>query len=214
MKKTIVAITMSLLLVAMPVVAGNGETESVKTAGVPANEVSLCYGRVSLMHLAAGVGGVLGSSFSLGSQVMSSLNTTGAIGLEYFHYFAPHFALGGGLVGESLTMTFKKRVTDESGTAVKDDQGNYVYEPGGSQTTNVLTVMPGFKFPWFYKEHVSMYSTLYAGVSMSLGSDFSASFMGHASLVGVDFGNSQWRGFTEFGIGAKGLLNLGLRYNF
>ncbi len=215
MKKTIVAMTMSLLLVAMPVVAQTSETSAGAVASaVPQNEVSLCYGRVSVMEVVGYIGGIFGSGFSLGTQVLSGVGTTGAIGVEYYHYFTPHFALGGNLTAESLSISFNKRKTDESGAYIKDENDNYVYEPGGTQTSSLLALMPALKFPWFYKEHVSMYSSLMAGVSMGLGDKPSFGFYGHISPVGIDFGNDQWRGFTELGFGAKGLLNLGLRYNF
>lgn len=196
----------------------------------PSDEISLSYGRVSIPGFAMTFGSVLGAAFSFGLAAPDHIGSTGAIGVEYFHYFNPHVAVGCAGVFEDFHLGWK--VYDH-----KDDDGNNIYRPGNTSHNLFTSLMPAFKWRWLYKEHFSMYSKIGFGgcwqytpeittVSTVTDADGSThnetettaasssfTFSAQLSPIGMEFGGDRFKGFTEIGIGMQGLLVLGVRYS-
>lgn len=192
---------------------------------IPANEISLSYGRVTHTGFIYTVGGVLGTAFSFGLAKVSTMVSTGSFGFEYMRYVHPHVGLGGLVTYEDYLLGFDSRTG-------KDADGNAIYSKGPVQNHHVLTVMPAAKFPWFSNSHVSMYTKLAAGVAWihtpevsvtgvdsdgntktetAEGSDnISVAFQ--ISPVGIDFGGDLVRGYVETGWGYQGLIMMGVRF--
>ena len=146
---------------------------------------------------------------------MEKLNTKdnveyGTIAVEYFRRINnPRFAVGGILAyahfGEDV---------------VEKKSGNKV----GKRTRNYITVMPAIKYDWIHKKNFALYSKLGAGVMMlsnkvtsnvdKSDSDSDIFFMWQASLLGVEVGSQNIRGFVEAGAGEQGILLAGIKYKF
>lgn len=189
---------------------------------IPANEVSLSYGRVSIPSFAYTFGGIFGTAFGFGSIKPEQMYSVGAISAEYMRYVHPHVAVGGGLTYEIYNLTFSHKVgTDES--------GNSIYETGKRSLNHIVSIMPAVKFPWFSYPHVSMYSKVAGGfmvihnpgytVEDESGSETrdastQVTWAMQATPIGVDFGGTNFRGFVDLGVGMQGLIIAGLRYNF
>lgn len=225
--KKYLASALAALLVSVQLPAGNFVTTGDGYA-IPANEISVSYGRASVPGFVYTMGGVLGTAFTGGYARMSSSSaSTGAIGVEYMRYVHPHVAVGGLITYEDYLLGFDSR----TGT---DADGEAVYSKGPVQSHHTFTVMPSVKFPWFSRSHVSMYSKLGAGLAFEYHPEVSVSgtdsegnrrteteeggsqlsFAFQANPVGVDFGGDLARGFAEIGWGYQGLVMMGVRFRF
>ncbi|WP_154668386.1 MULTISPECIES: hypothetical protein [Bacteroidales] len=94
----------------------------------------------------------------------------------------------------------------------------------GKSRTSFHTIMPMFKFNWFNKPLVTMYTRI--GIGLVLSFDKEEYFTGvgdyhsknaylawQVSPVGIEIGKSL-AGFLELGFGTTGLFSAGLRYRF
>ena len=94
----------------------------------------------------------------------------------------------------------------------------------GKSQTSFHTIMPMFKFNWFNKPLVTMYTRI--GIGLVLSFDKEEYFTGvedyhsknaylawQVSPVGIEIGKSL-AGFLELGFGTTGLFSAGLRYRF
>lgn len=189
---------------------------------IPANEVSLSYGRVSIPSFAYTFGGIFGAAFGFGSIKPEQMYSVGAISAEYMRYVHPHVAVGGGLTYEIYNLTFSHKV----GT---DEGGNAIYKADKPSLNHIVSIMPAVKFPWFSYPHVSMYSKVAGGFMVIHNPGYTAEKDGktetkdastqvnwamQATPIGVDFGGTNFRGFVDLGVGMQGLIIAGLRYNF
>lgn len=181
-------------------ISGNGYAQTVSSK---CDELSLTYGRVSIPAFAMTLGSVLGVVFTGGAAKPEHIYSSGAIGLEYFHYFNGKFAVGGSAVYENFHQEWLTR----TGT---DQSGEPVYEPGSVSNEAFVSVMPAIKFRWFNRTHFGMYSKACAGVLLQPSSD-SVSFGFQASPLGMEAGSSTVRGFAEFGLGTQGMVLAGVR---
>jgi transcriptional regulator with XRE-family HTH domain len=91
----------------------------------------------------------------------------------------------------------------------------------GKMTDNYFTVMPAIKFTWLNKSHFGLYSKAALGATLRSEknddihySESEVHINWHATLIGVEFGGTQFRGFCDFGFGEQGVLSAGLRYKF
>lgn len=219
--KTLLSISLSLILLASSGwtvrAAGMSEgkapevgSETVSTsASVPfnPNEISLNYGRLSVPAIAMTFGAVLGTAFTLGQAKIDDFNTTGAIGLEYFHYFNKSFAVGGSAVFENFHFTWATK----NGT---DEDGNPSYESGKPNKALFVGVLPGVKWRWLYRPHFGMYTKAGVGAMVQTDDTPSVSFIFQLSPVGMEFGSERVRGFFEVGFGAQGMIVGGIRTAF
>lgn len=216
--KKLMSMALAALFATMPCFAQNIERTRVKTER-PANEMSVGYGFVSVPDIALGFAGIFGTALTGGLARVHDISSTGTAALEYDRFLGRHVAVGGMVTLEHASITFDQYDG-------KDENGNNKYSPGSPQGTVFLSVMPVVKLPWFYKEHVSMYSKAGAGLATSFGGDKSSSssdeasdkdsnisFALQASLVGIDFGSVKYRGFVELGFGMQGLVSFGFRYS-
>ena len=134
----------------------------------------------------------------------------GTIGVEYFYHLNnPRLAVGGILAFAH----FGEDVVERGGGKV------------GDRTRNYFTVMPAVKYDWVHKDNFALYSKLGAGVMMlsdkqtdtqtnksETNSDLF--FMWQASLLGIEAGSKNFRGFCEVGIGEQGIILAGVKYKF
>ena len=137
----------------------------------------------------------------------------GPIGLEYYYHTSP-------LVGVGAVAVFATNNEDAySKEVLKSHQAKSYY-----------TLMPAVKFNWLRKAKWGMYSKVAIGASLASFSkqDYNESgkltgkketsndvfFNFHASLLGVEAGGQNVRGFAELGLGEQGIILGGVRYRF
>ena len=125
----------------------------------------------------------------------------GPIGVEYYYHTSPVVAIGG--------------VASIAGCKWGNDSEDF--------SSKYITLMPSVKFNWLRKRNFGMYSSLSAGVmfmSHNIDDKYvtdknkNVLFMAQGTPLGMEFGSETFRGFTEFGLGEKGLITLGLRYKW
>ena len=137
----------------------------------------------------------------------------GPIGLEYYYHTSP--LIGVGAVAVLAT-------NDEDGFR-KEIQDSHV-------TKTYFTFMPSVKFNWLRKEKWGLYSKVAVGSTYShftrqdyddngrmtgdkeITKDLLFNFQ--ASLIGVEAGGKNVRGFAEIGLGEQGIALAGVRYKF
>ena len=107
---------------------------------------------------------------------------------------------------------------------------DYTTQVGGSRegfiTNRYFSLMPAVKFDWLRTNHFGMYSKLAVGYTYrTIAIDYEDASkedvndnLGHlnwqASLLGIEAGGSQLRGYLEAGVGEQGVAIIGLRYKF
>ncbi len=174
----------------------------------PRSEFSLGYGAVSTSNVldvfADVVSAIFGARYNNGKFI-------GPFSAEYFYHVSPLVGIGG--IG-----VFNHHSED----VLQSDQVT------GKRTSNYFTVMPAVKFNWLRKKNWGMYSKAGVGytraeykttgkdsegtyVKDSSGDNF---FNFQASLVGIEAGNRNVRGFAELGFGEQGLIHGGIRFRF
>lgn len=221
--KRLVASALACLALSATLSAGNYVPEQR-----PANEISVSYGLVSIPDFAFAFGGVMATAFTFGLAAMDDLTVTGTFGLEYFHYFNNHVAVGGITTFENCCLKMKSYTG-------KDADGNATYNHKLTpHPSYFISLMPEVKLPWFNLPHFGMYSKIAAGawlqyspevVDMVEGSDGQPAqdvtpassdfgFSAQVNPIGMDFGGRQHRGFLEIGWGLQGLIMGGYRFEF
>lgn len=133
----------------------------------------------------------------------------GPISAEYFYRFKKWLGVGGIFV-------YGRNQQDMMDGGVKDAEASH----------NYLTLMPAAKFDWLRKKNWGLYSKLALGATFRTQKvdyedpteddvdDSAVHFNWQATLIGVEAGSPNIRGFLEFGVGEQGLLLLGVRYKF
>ena len=174
----------------------------------PKNELSLGYGAASSSNVLDGFVNVVSAIF--GARYDNE-KFIGPFSAEYYCHVSPLVGVGGiGVYNHHR----QDVIQDESVT--------------GKRTSNYFTIMPAVKFNWLRKEHWGMYSKLGAGYThghfTTTGKDSSGSytesdsdsdfFNFQVSLVGVEAGNRNVRGFAELGFGEQGIIHGGVRFRF
>ena len=157
------------------------------------NEIGAYYGFGSASNLITN----FSKAFTFTSDDQSGF--WGPIGIEYYHHVTPVVALGA--MASIAGCTFKDNIGHSDGS------GKY------------YTVMPSVKFNYFRRDHIGLYSGLAAGVIIFNSAHMdktenSADFIFQLTGFGIEFGSEQFRGFTEFGFGERGVICAGLRYKF
>ena len=142
-------------------------------------------------------------------------NYVGPIGVEYFYHTSP--LVGVGAVGVFAT-------NNEDGYHKNSDLLD------SHRVKSYFTFMPAVKFNWLRKNNWGMYSKLALGGTYTRFTEQNYDDNGHkegakeitndcifnfqASLIGVEAGNDQVRGFAELGVGEQGLALAGIRFKF
>ena len=137
----------------------------------------------------------------------------GPIGLEYYYHTSP-------LIGVGAVVVYATNNCDGFDGKLKTSHLNKSY----------LTVMPSAKFNWLRKKNWGMYSKVAIGATYAhfVDQDYNPEgqktnedvivndllFNFQASLLGVEAGSQQVRGFVELGIGEQGIALAGVRFKF
>lgn len=91
---------------------------------------------------------------------------------------------------------------------------------------HTFNIMPEVTVYWFKKRHVALYSQVAAGIRFNVEKetdDFTDNaetsltekhFTCHISAVGAEFGGPAWRGYAQFGYGAQGISQFGVKHIF
>lgn len=174
----------------------------------PKNEISLGYGAISssnsLDAFVDVVSAIFGARYKNGSFI-------GPLSAEYFYHVSPLVGVGG--IG-----VYSRHEQD----VVQNEQVT------GKRNSDYFTIMPAVKFNWLRKRQWSMYSKLGLGYThghyTTTGKDSSGNdtrstsdndlFNFQASLVGIEAGNRNVRGFAELGFGEQGVIHGGVRFRF
>lgn len=173
----------------------------------PKQEVAISYGTLSnsdILDAFENLGGALVGVTTDNSSFF------GPISVEYFYHVKPWLGVGGiaayGQMKEDYYLTGKSNGKD------------------GELKNNYITLMPAVKFDWLRKSHFGMYSKLAVGATLRTekmdgktsgdDSDSEIHVNWQVSLLGMDFGGQQLRGFVELGTGEQGILLGGIRYKF
>ena len=175
----------------------------------PHHEIGVSYGAgVSL--IGDGIGNSVGTGLfdALFGYNWTNRKEFGSLGLEYFYHLSdnPRVALGG-------ILTYARYGEDVEKDGVKK----------GDRKRTYMTLMPSVKYYYVDGKNFGLYSKAAVGVMMlhskssmnsQSDSDSSFRFMGQASLLGVEAGSQNLRGFLEFGIGEQGIALIGLKCKF
>lgn len=191
------------------------------------NEIAVSYGAASLPTIIFTIGGIFATVFTFGLAAPDHMASTGTIGVEYFHYFNNHVAVGVDLTSETYMLSFKNY-------AGKDADGNAIYKPGSKSYTSMTSIMPAVKVPWFNTRHVGMYSKAAFGGMLAHSDRVSYSttdengnvttttnpatnqfsWATQITPIALEVGGRSLRGYAEIGFGMQGTLLAGLKYSF
>jgi hypothetical protein len=176
----------------------------------PRHEVGISYGMVPNSVWIDVLTDVIPAIFGENAE---SKGYVGPIGLEYYYHTSP-------LVGVGAVAVFATHNEDAS---VKEILKNH-------RIKSYYSLMPSVKFNWLRKDKWGMYSKVALGATLTSFStqDYNESgkligekktdndvlFNFQASLIGVEAGSQQVRGFIELGIGEQGIALAGVRYKF
>ena len=174
----------------------------------PKNELALGYGAISNSNVLDVFTDVVSAIF--GAR-FNNKKFVGPFSAEYFYHVSP-------LVGVGGITVFNHHTQD----VLQSEQVT------GKRTSNYFTILPAVKFNWLRKHKWGMYSKVGLGYTRaeykttgkdsegtytkdSSGDNF---FNFQASLVGIEAGNRNVRGFAELGIGEQGIFLGGAHFKF
>lgn len=173
------------------------------------HEVSISYGTVPNSIWIDIYTDVIKAMFG---ETQDSYKYFGPISLEYYYHTSP-------LIGVGAIAVFASN--NENGF-ISDEQSSHTFR-------SYFSFMPSVKFNWLRKKNWGMYSKLAAGVTYAhfnqddyengkaTGNKTTANdllFNFQASLLGIEAGGSNVRGFIEIGMGEQGVALAGVRYKF
>ncbi len=172
------------------------------------SEFSLGYGLATSTQLMYDISDIFVNVFTFGSATFENEKSTGAINFGYKYSIGDHFSLGAAFAYEQITNDAKS--------------GNDLI---GKTTNTFYTIAIESNIRYVSKEHFQMYSGLGLGYTAGM-QDFTSSdpsesdsddsvhlFNLQITGLGVRAGNA-FGGFAEVGLGYKGILNLGISYQF
>lgn len=153
-----------------------------------------------------------------------------AFSAEYFHHVSKVVSVGGivGFNSFSKDMYFTWQKNNVNGTGITKSK-----EKVGYARKYYATLMPAVKFDWLRKKNFGVYSKVALGITYIHEKEVQdrdennnkigdrevhseSHFMGNfqVSLLGIEAGSQNIRGFVEAGLGEQGILLAGLRYKF
>lgn len=159
-------------------------------------------------------GGLGTGSYSYGDE-----HYIPALSAEYFYHVTKGVALGGIIAFNGMDRDMYMEWRDN----VKNDLHK---DKTGKARRRNISIIPAAKFDWLRKKYFGMYSKLGVGISFmyesqkddrSGGTDYSKTTVIpniQASLLGLETGTQNIRGFIELGFGEQGILLGGLKYKF
>ena len=176
----------------------------------PRHELGLSYGAVPNSIWIDILSDVIPVIFE---QNVESKGYVGPIGLEYYYHTSP-------LVGVGAVAVF----------AIHNENAYHNGTLKNHRIKSYYSLMPSVKFNWLRKDKWGMYSKVALGATLTSFStqdynengkltgekdnDNDVLFNFQASLIGVEAGSQQVRGFIELGIGEQGIALAGVRYKF
>lgn len=200
MSKRILWMAVAAMMAVMSVNAQSDEPKQEIAIGLGG------YSNSNIIDAFEDLGGALvGVKFSDGSFF-------GPISVEYFNHLKPWLGVGGIFAYGSSKQDFF--------LFSKNDPRD------GEMKNSYFTLMPAVKFDWLRGKHFGMYSKLAVGATLrnekmiydNPGKDDYNDTEVHVnwqvSLLGLEAGSPQWRGFLELGTGEQGIALIGLRYKF
>ena len=137
---------------------------------------------------------------------------------SYYYRVTPWFWVGLSMNYAHYTKNIKVRYAWDDPSAMRVE---------GTRTYHLLGIMPGIRFSYFNRPHVTLYSGLSVGVDLHISGKyeggetykdyypdplFYSAFQ--ATLFGVKAGGKHWFGSFELGAGYKGIAALGVGYEF
>lgn len=141
------------------------------------------------------------------------------ISAEYYYHINKVVGLGGFLAFNGLDR-------DMLATWKNNETGKSEKQKTGVARRRNLSIIPTAKFDWLRNRNFGMYSKVGAGLTfmhesqkddIDNGTDFSDTdviFNFQLSLLGIEAGAENFRGFVELGVGEQGIALAGLRYKF
>lgn len=140
----------------------------------------------------------------------------GPLSIEYYHRSSRWISWGGIFNIIRINKDIKQM-----------EQNGHNSQKIGDYSEHYYSLMPAVKFNFLRGEFIGLYSKVALGVCLSpkstCGTDIEdvkvektklrVGPMYHLTLLGMEIGG-RLRAFGEFGIGAKGVLSAGLRYQF
>lgn len=173
------------------------------------HEIGISYGGMSNSTWMS-IGDALGTYLiSVGTVRYEDGKFVGPIGLEYFYHVSP--VVGLGAVGVYAQETKDMFIGNES---------------YGDAKNTYISVMPAAKFNWLRKKYFGLYSKAAVGVIFATKkenytkgnseniSKTNVDFNWQASILGIEAGSPNVRGFVELGVGEQGIGVAGLRCKF
>lgn len=201
MKKLMMMVTVALMT-AMNVQAQSDELK---------NEIGISYG-LGVSVIGDGIGNAIGNGIFDGMTGRNWTNSKnfGTLAVEYYRHLDddPKLAVGG-------ILTYARMGEDVEYKGTKE----------GERTRTWMSLMPSMKYYWAQKKNFGVYSKLGAGLLMlhsknedfvdhESRSDTKYYFMWQASLLGIEAGSKNFRGFVELGAGEQGIVLAGIKYKF
>ena len=202
--KFLLAVLTVCALVCMPVQAQEQEVEE------PRHEIAVSYGAMPNSIWIDFFGKVGAAIFGESSK---NDHYVGPLSLEYYYHTSP-------LVGVGAVAVFANNNED----AFRKERLE------SHKLRSYFTLMPSVKFNWLRKDIWGLYSKVAVGASLAHFSDQNYNENGkltgeknssndvffnfQASLIGIEVGNQQVRGFAELGIGEQGIGLAGVRFKF
>ena len=201
MKKLMMMVAVAL----MTAVSANAQSE------LPKNEIGISYG-LGVSAIGDGIGNGIGTGLfdSMTGRKWTNEKNFGTMAIEYYRHLdqAPKLAVGG-------ILTYARMGEDVEYKGTKE----------GERTRTWMSLMPSVKYYWSQTKNFGFYSKLGAGVMMlhsknedlidhKSSTDSKFYFMWQASLVGIEAGSQNLRGFVELGVGEQGIVLAGLKYKF
>ena len=177
----------------------------------PRHEVAISYGTVPNSIWIEVLSDI---SPAVAGATYDKCGLVGPIGLEYYYHTSP-------LLGVGAVATFSSYKQEESFKDVVTT----------NSTISYFSLMPSLKFNWLRRDNWGLYSKIAAGASLRHGTikdvrhdgDHTAKsktteddvfFNFQASVIGVEAGNQNVRGFAELGVGEQGVALAGVRFKF
>ena len=174
------------------------------------HEIALSYGAVPNSTWVDILTDVIPAMFG---ETFDNTHFIGPIGLEYYYHTSP-------LIGVGAVAVF----------ATNNEDGFYNKIQTSHVNKSYFSFMPSVKFNWLRKKNWGMYSKVAAGVTYTHFDQQEYDEVGkktndkttvndlffnfQASLLGVEAGNQNVRGFVELGVGEQGIALAGLRFKF
>lgn len=181
--------------------------KEIRKAAMPEqrNEITVSYGRATVMDVAYLFANALASAFTFGNVKIDNYHANGSVNAEYYRVLSKTFSVGGQF----------------SWSGGKADLLNKENVKTGTSNYSAFTMMPSAKAFWFRKKHVAMYSKLGLGVTLLDGfsddtedRNYSPFFAAQLGAVCIQAGGKHVRGFLEAGGGMAGCITGGLSISF